>query len=318
MIYQKIGARDFSINPNLFSWPLLLGVAGLLIVYFTTDALRLYYILRALGCHLRAVDLGKLTFINILFSNITPLATGGGFAQIWYLSRRKIPLGTATAATTLRTLLAMVFIFLPVPFLVAKLPFFRSSETIASSGFLLGLFATAYLALFSLMLFRLKWFLGFFDVLTKLLVRMRLTKEETLDRLRRKLFREAIRFSYGIRIFLGGKKRDIFLSFLYTAIFLVSLFSFPFLLLSGSGYSLNYFLVTGMLVVSTCVMYFAPSPGGSGFAEGIFGAFFASLVNPSDLVGIILVWRFLTIYLGMLVGIPVTLQELFKRGFDHA
>ncbi len=51
----------------------------------------------------------------------------------------------------------------------------------------------------------------------------------------------------------------------------------------------------------------------SWLAEGVFGLFFASLVHASELVGIILVWRFLTIYLGMLIGVPVTLHELARR-----
>lgn len=314
LICQKIGAQSGTLNPALFSKALLASILGLLFLYFLTDALRLYYVLRVLGHRLKILDLGKLTFINILFSNITPLATGGGFAQIWYLSRRGIPLGVATAATTLRTLLAMGFIFLPVPFLVLKLPLFRGSEILTSSGLLLGFFAAAYLSLFLLMLFRLKWFLWIFDVFTQVLACIRVVKPETLASWRRVLFRETVRFSRCIKIYLRGEKRDLLLSVACTVVFLVSLFSFPALLLWGWGYSFNYFHVTGMLVVSTCLMYFAPSPGGSGFAEGVFGIFFASLVAPSDLVGIIVAWRFLTIYLGMLIGIPVVLCELFGRG----
>jgi uncharacterized protein (TIRG00374 family) len=318
LIYQKVGARNFSMNPGLFSMPLLAGILALLLLYFTTDALRLYYVLRALGQNLGLRDLGKLTFINILFSNITPLATGGGFAQIWYLCRHGIPLGVATAATTLRTLVAMALIFIPVPFLVLKLPFFQGSKTLTGSGLLLGFFAAAYLVLFSLMLFRLKWFLWFFDILGKIFVQTRLVKAEVLASWRKKIFREAVHFSRCIKIYLRGRRGDVLLSVACTVIFLISLFSFPALLLWGAGYSANYFMVTGMLVVSTCIMYFAPSPGGAGFAEGVFGVFFASLVVSSDLVGIIVMWRFLTIYLGMLIGIPVTLHELFGRGTENA
>jgi uncharacterized membrane protein YbhN (UPF0104 family) len=119
-------------------------------------------------------------------------------------------------------------------------------------------------------------------------------------------------------MYLRGEKRDLLLSVGCTVVFLISLFSFPSLLLWGAGYSFSYFQVTGMLVVSTCLMYFAPSPGGAGFAEGVFGIFFASLVRPSDLVGIIVIWRFLTIYLGMLIGIPVVLYELFRGGSKNA
>jgi uncharacterized protein (TIRG00374 family) len=318
LIYRKIGAQNITVNPGFFSSSFVAGVLGLLFLYFLTDALRLYYVLRVLGHRLRVLDLGKLTFINILFSNITPLATGGGFAQIWYLSRRGVPLGVATAATTLRTLLAMGFIFLPVPFLVLKLPLFRGSEMLTRSGLFLGFFAGAYLSLFLLMLFRLKWFLWVFDMIANMVARTRMVKQETLVCWRRRLFKETVHFSRCLTMYLRGEKRDLLLSVGCTVVFLISLFSFPSLLLWGAGYSFSYFQVTGMLVVSTCLMYFAPSPGGAGFAEGVFGIFFASLVRPSDLVGIIVIWRFLTIYLGMLIGIPVVLYELFRGGSKNA
>jgi hypothetical protein len=313
LIYRKIGDQGFFLNTNLLSAPFILLTLTMLAVYYTADALRLHYVLKTAGHSLGIRDLGKLTFINILFSNITPMATGGGFAQIWYLGKRGVPLGTATAATTIRTLIAMLLIFLPVPFLVAELPFFQDNGSMSGFWHLLGWFASGYLVVFFVILYRLKWLLRAFDILAKALIKIRVLRSETVERLRKSVFKEATRFSHCIRMYLKGQKRDVLLSVFFTAAFLITLFSFPYLLLWGTGYHTGYFTVTGMLVVSTCVMYFAPSPGGAGFAEGIFGLFFASVVNAADLVCIIVIWRFLTIYLGMLIGIPVTLRELLKR-----
>jgi uncharacterized membrane protein YbhN (UPF0104 family) len=74
----------------------------------------------------------------------------------------------------------------------------------------------------------------------------------------------------------------------------------------------DYGLTLGLLVVTTFIMYFAPTPGASGVAEGVFGLFFSALVQSGDLVLTILVWRFLTIHLGMLIGVPVTLHTVFR------
>jgi uncharacterized protein (TIRG00374 family) len=318
VIYQKVGAQSFSLNPQLFSWPVLAGAAVLLVVYFTSDALRLHYILKAAGRRLDAGTLGKLTFMNILFSNITPMATGGGFAQVWYLRRRGVPIGTAMAATTIRTFIAMVLIFFPVPFLVAGLPYFRDGGAMAGAGWTLAFFAIGYLACFLMILYRLRWLLGMLDAAAKVLVGMHIVSIGSMRRLKRNVLREAVRFSHCLRIYTRGDRWDVMLSVLFTAVFLLSLFSFPYLLLRGAGYQADYLETTGLLAVSTCIMYFAPSPGGAGFAEGIFGLFFASMVNASELVGIMLLWRFLTVYLGMLIGVPVTLHEFFRRGRNNA
>lgn len=70
----------------------------------------------------------------------------------------------------------------------------------------------------------------------------------------------------------------------------------------------------GLLVATTFVMYFAPTPGASGVAEGVFGLVFAGIVTASHLVLVTLAWRFLTVYLGMLVGIVITVHETTVSG----
>lgn len=316
-IYRQIGAQSFSFNQHLWSWPVLSTLFILLTIYFTSDALRLHFILRASGHSLTAGNLGKLTFINILFSNITPMATGGGFAQVWFLYRRGVPIGTATAATTIRTFIAMFLIFLPMPFLVASLAYFRGDGFIAGTGWILATVAVGYLVCFLVMLFRLRWLLRVFALAALGLIWLRLISSEKMHRIKRKFLREAVRFSRCLKIFVRGGRIDVFLSVFFTFVFLLSLFSFPSLLFWGAGYQTNYLTITGLLAVSTCIMYFAPSPGGAGFAEGVFGLFFASLVNSSELVGIIVLWRFLTIYLGMLIGVPVTLHEMSRRRMSN-
>ncbi|OZB04657.1 MAG: hypothetical protein B7X58_14620 [Marinobacter sp. 34-60-7] len=79
------------------------------------------------------------------------------------------------------------------------------------------------------------------------------------------------------------------------------------------GYDVDYLVSVGLLVVTTFVMYFSPTPGASGISEGVFGSFFSGLLPGSHLILVIVAWRFLTIYLGMLVGLVVLQRELVKN-----
>ena len=313
LIYRHLEAQPLSFDPRLLSWPVLGGSLLLLAVYFGSDGLRLYHTLRALGQNLPKRYLGKLVFINILFSNLTPLASGGGFAQIWFLRRHGIRLGTATAATTVRTLLAMVFIFTPTPFLLIALGPLHNKAIIGSLEIGFVLLASVYLVFFLVVLLRIRWILILLDALLGLLHRRRLFGERRFRRWRARTRRELFRFSYSFGAYLKGPKKHILLSILYTATFLLALFSFPSLLFWGLGYRIDYLTATGLLLVATFIMYVSPTPGASGIAEGVFGIFFASMVASSDLVLVVIAWRFLPIYTGMLIGIPVTLHEILRK-----
>lgn len=314
VVYTAFAGRSFVFDPRLLNGELLAALAILLCVYFTADGLRLHYTLRALGYRLSIVKLYKLVFINIFFSNVTPLATGGGFAQIWYMHRHGIPVGTASAATTVRTLLAVAMIFTAAPAVIWSMDVLDGKGMQDRIALYLTVFVAAYLGFFALVTLRARWLIAPADVLLARLQRYRLIDGGRHRRWRHALRREVLRFSQGFRDYLSGAPSDVLASVACTAIFLLSLFSFPALLLWGLGYTVNYGTVVGLLVVTTFVMYFSPTPGASGVAEGVFGHFFAGLVSPDHLVLVTLTWRLLTIYLGMAMGVVVTQLELVGSG----
>lgn len=122
-----------------------------------------------------------------------------------------------------------------------------------------------------------------------------------------------VRFVSAIRAYLKGPRHYVLLSVFSTALFLLVLFSFPALLLWGLGYPVDYLGVIGLMVATTFVMYFSPTPGAAGVAEGIFALFLSDLVSTGDLVLVVIAWRALTVYLGMLIGVPVTAHLLATR-----
>lgn len=316
-IQQELNGQFTNLWQKLVTPQLLVSVFALLLIYYLSDAFRLWFCLRSLGQRLPLRSMLPLVFINLLFSNITPMATGGGFIQIWQLHRRGVHIGVATAATTLRTVLSSLLIFLPAPVLFFSVHQLVNSPLSHLWGPLLGLFAAFYVAFFVLLLWRLRWFIHAVSGLLVAARHLHLIGEARLRRWRFRLRREMIRFGYSFRAFFKGNRRDGFLAVLSTLVFLIALFSFPALLLWGLGYPVDYPLVLALMLLNTFVMYFAPTPGAAGIAEGVFALLFTSVVNAGDLVLLVLAWRFLTIHLGMVIGVPVSLYAFARKGGDE-
>ena len=311
-VYDQFAGRSLNFDPRLIAPTTLLMAGLMLVVYFLSDGLRLYFTLRALGHKLPFKVMLRLVFINLFFSNVTPMATGGGFAQIWYLHKHGVPMGRATAATTIRTVLAVLFIFTLTPIFLLTLRALKDHSITGNVGVALAIFIVLYLAFFAVLLFRTHWLIA---PLTQVLVTMRrfhLISDARHRRWQFKARREMLRFSDSFCDYLKGQPLYVCLSILFTALFLLSLFSFPALLMYSLGYTVDYVASLGLLVVTTFVMYFSPTPGASGISEGVFGSFFRDILSGNHLVLVTVSWRFLTIYLGMIIGLIVLQRELIK------
>ena len=72
--------------------------------------------------------------------------------------------------------------------------------------------------------------------------------------------------------------------------------------------------VLDRMILLNLILYFAPTPGGAGIAEGLFVVLFAPYV-PSGTVGIIAVaWRVMAEYIPFFIGMYGTLT-LYGRQF---
>lgn len=125
--------------------------------------------------------------------------------------------------------------------------------------------------------------------------------------------RELDLFSSGFTGYFKNNPGWAALSVVCTACFLVLLFSFSIVLIRALGYQARVLTVLAFQVVVTFFMYFTPTPGAAGVAEGGYGLLFSQLVRKQDIVPLTLSWRLLTIYVGVVIGIVVLYRELFHR-----
>ncbi|MBK1672634.1 lysylphosphatidylglycerol synthase transmembrane domain-containing protein [Ectothiorhodospira shaposhnikovii] len=321
LVYLLFDDTPVQLDPRLFSPQILAFCTLLLFLYFLTDGLRLYFTVRALGYRPGFGCMTRLVFVNLFVSNITPLATGGGFVQVLYLRQAGMPLGTATAATTIRTTLAMVMIFAAVPLVLMAVP--SVADKVAWSTALalaLGVFIFLYLGFLWICIFHTRLLARPLDALLGLLATGGLIQPAGQRRWHYRMRRELIRLRHGFRGFLARGHRFPLMAVFSTLVFLVVLFSFPVILLHALGYDVDYLQVLAIQVVTTFISYFAPTPGASGIAEGSFGHFFSGLVAGGHLLLVVLAWRFLTIYLGMIVGLVILhrdLLHLFRKDLSR-
>ena len=147
------------LDSRLLSLEVICCLILLLLLYYLADGIRLYLVVRAMGRHVPFRFIMKLVFVNIFFSNATPLATGGGFVQIYFLSRNGISIGEATAATSIRTMIAALsmLILAPVFFFLEPNLFdpFRNGKLYLYFGCIAGLYLTAvFIVLFRVRIFK--------------------------------------------------------------------------------------------------------------------------------------------------------------------
>ncbi|MFN2339743.1 MAG: YbhN family protein [Halanaerobium sp.] len=314
--------KIFSQGSNLnifFSFPTLIisSIFGLLFFYYIFDALRLYFVLKTLKADISFWNIYKLVFINIFISNITPLATGGGFAQVYFLQKKGIPLGKSSAAVIIRTLLSATMLFLSVPLIVFQN---QSMLNLLPGNYVfiyLAVFLVLYVFIFYLIIFKVRLIMKLIYKVFYFLKSKHLLTKKRFRKIIRYIFKHLKLFSKDLAFFIQGKKIFVFLSFLFTVIFLLAEFSFSYLVIRGLGYNnISFFQILTLQILVVFIMYFAPTPGAAGIAEGGYSLLFARFVDQSDLFPLLFYWRFFSKYIGIFIGIFVFFYLIIRGGIE--
>lgn len=310
-VYHFASDKSSFLTLDIFSKQLFIKITLLLLAYYAADVLRFYFTLKAINVHVPIRFIIYLTFINIFVSSITPLATGGGFAQVYFLNRKGVPIGAASAGSSIRTALPILFFITATPLIlifdknIDRL--FPNRGTWIYAGVMLTMSILSIFTIYKLLknpyntIYALKKFINFFNK----------EKKDKLHKLLDKLSDEIKRFSEHFAMYFSGSKKYVFLSILFTLLFLFTLFLFPVLLIKDLNPSAPVLGIILSQIVITTVMYFAPTPGASGIAEAAFILLFLGYVTQGNIVSLTFAWRLFTVYLGIGLGMLVFYIQLF-------
>lgn len=315
-VYHIASDRSSFLSLGIFSTGLFIQVAILLLVYFAADTLRFYYVLKAIHVSVPLKYMISLAFVNIFVSNITPSATGGGFAQIYLLNKRGVSIGAATAGSSIRTALPILFFSVCTPLILVFDQKISGIFPNRNMGIYVGIMLAFDLLIFWLIISLIYHPEKIVHIIVK--IRRHFEKKERkkdskvfpfLD----KLILETDLFSQHFMMYVRGDKKYVLLSVFYTFMFLLSLFLFPYLLIRDLNPHVSMMEIILSQIVITSVMYFAPTPGAAGIAEAAFVAMFSTYVAQGDIVTITFAWRLVTIYIGVIIGLIVFYVQIMKK-----
>lgn len=305
----------------LFSFVLLISAA---VIYFTFDIRALNYlsmfkptcILLALSSlavglffdGMRLITLanvtdGKLSFrqvINVVLSNyflalVTPGATGGAIAQVMFMRKAGVPVAKSTVVILVRTIMSISFLILLVPVVLA------SDKDIVTwmPASVIAIVSIIFISIpvFSLLLMQTHYPEQAIYFFTK-----KLSHQTRINAF--VWYRE---FKNAVHI-MGQHPLKVLKAFIESGLSLLFIYGTVPAFFTGLNFDFDLRQVMGRMILINLVLYFSPTPGGSGIAEAGFVVLFSNIL-PEGVEGIMAVmWRFAAEYLPFLLGAIVTLR----------
>ena len=282
-------------------WSVALAVGAVALGMFF-DGSRLMHLVNISHEKISLYQAVQVIFGNYFLALLTPGATGGAVAQLMFLRRAGVPTGKAAVLVIVRTLLSILFLALCMPFILLH------DEGIVpgmSNDWLMGVSLAALLGIAAMLIGARR---GNLDGLVIWGTR------NLSNQKRRKVF-AFYRDTKGAISLLVKSPRSLLLVFFESGLNLLCIYAIvPCLLLGLGVWDADWYAVMGRMIFLNMLLYFMPTPGGSGIAEGGFVLLFSESV-PAGTVGIIAVsWRLIAEYIPFLIGFYYTLT-VFGRDF---
>ena len=308
--FSNIIHEIFTLNPIWFLLAILF-----VIFYWLFKTIEVYHVI----CNFKQDYTFKQTLRLMLstqfFNAITPFASGGQPFQIYMLNKSGVKINDSANLIIQNFIVYQIpLVFLGMVAIIANHfgHFFKEVgllKYLVTIGFIIN---TAIIISLFVIAFAKKTNKKIMHLIIKFLSKLHIVKDSGQ---KEKDFEEYInKFHYGAKQLFQNRKQFI-CSILYNLIALICLYLIPIILLYAMGdyHSMNAFEV---LITSAYVMLigsFVPIPGGTGGLEYGFIAFFSNFVIGSKLNAIMLLWRAITYYLGLIVGaIAFNIKEKVK------
>lgn len=294
---EKIDAM-FSIKPV---W--LIISFSLMFLYWIIKGIVLYYIVRKSDKTYKIKDGIYLMLTTQLFHAVTPFASGGQPWQIYKLKKRGVPVSESTNMVIEDFIAYQVaLILLGVVAVIINhfnniIPSTSHLRYLVLIGFTMNVLVIIFLFTVA---FSKKWNKRIVNFVIKILYKFKIIKDKEQK------FEQAERF---IENFHGGAKvlfSDIF-NFIRIILlnFLALTFQYlvPFTLFLGLGIFVNPIYIVTCSAYVMLIDSMIPTPGSTGGLEYGFMSFFKPFAKGTELSAVMIVWRVITYYFGILVGI---------------
>ena len=245
----------------------------------------------------------RIPLIQALFNAITPMSTGGQPSQLAAMVQMGIEGGRATSLLLMKFIIYQIVVFLAyVTTIITGFHMvatkFAGLAIFIAIGFLIHVSSIAFLLA---ILFAYNWTKKTANWIMNLLAkfinqkRVDIWRKNTLDKIET-FYEESQK--------LKREKKKLIVCVILTVLQLLCFYSIPYMTLVTLNVSADWTSVTQMNIMIIMFMAIIPIPGASGGAEYSFQTLFSTFIssNGTLIVGMFL-WRFVTYFFGMILGI---------------
>ena len=345
---KKINSQNLSVQsrlqPSMIIWPILFGLIGvgymlwremhndipqgslalvehwwvfvILVILFTLfkDFSGMYRLRVMSGAPLTFRQLFRIRMLYEFTSAVTPSAAGGSSLEVLFIHREGIKVSRATSMTILALFMDEMLMIVLFPLLLLIIPY---SELFTSEGYFQYGYLWAFIAGYAL---KFIWvtilFIGLFcksTIIVKvigLIFKLKFLRKYKMRGLRTALeIRNCAReiqhesFGYWVRMILSTAGIWVFR-------FLIANLAIMIFNPLSAGDNLMCFARQYILCIVGIII---PTPGGSGFAEVMFGGFLGEYITQEmSTVVITSIWRLCTYYYYLVAGVIILPQWLGK------
>ena len=291
----------------------LLGWFG----YMFFDMLGLYYFLRKQRYPVSLAYATYVTLLGFYYCNITPGSSGGQPMQVYYLSKRKIPVPISTSALSIKFLALQIMVVVITTVLWALNARYVNEQIPNVKLFIYIGYGLNFLSIPLILLVALHRPVvqAIILFLIRIGAKLRLIKrpEETIVRL------DAGMDMYHMSIMrlMRFPKRMIW-QLLFAGLSLASLMSIPLSVYHAFGQSgVHWYQIIAVSFLLFISASYTPLPGASGAQEGGFLLFFAGAFTQGTIGLALLVWRFFSYYLFLLIGALISIIGSVRGHFAN-
>lgn len=284
-------------------WYLLIAFI-LLIIFWLFRSYPIYSFCKKINKDFKYLSAFQLTLRTQFFNAVTPFATGGQPYQIYYLKTVGIDYASSTSIVVENFIVYQIaLVVLGILALISNQIFNIFSKVqflqqLIAIGFITN--ALVIIVMF-LIAFSKKMNKFFISIGINILTKLRIVKDR--EKKLKEWDENINRFNKSANILLEDKKTFIF-NIMCNFLALCCLYLIPLFILYSMG-NFNAFNAGVSIVTCAYIMIigsFVPIPGATGGIEYGFVQFFGNFITGSKLSAMMLVWRFITYYFGMIVG----------------
>ncbi len=322
------GTKGFVEMIHGASLPYFFLLIGAVLAYIATESFQYSYILKTSTGKFRLRNSLKVAILGKYYDGVTPLGTGGQPFQIYYLHKKDIPAGVATAVPLVKYIFS-TFAKGLLTVILFSLAFTLLPPAVTSDSKFIAVYAVGWVSMFFNMMVPVimvfgslfpragkKFIIRIINVLAKMHIvkrKYRVTKKYVTEMGEyRRALKEILRRWWVVI--------PLYLICLVTAVINFSLPFFTALALASMTPTAELWLQMlcgGLLAFYSASLF--PSPGSSGVIDLTASLVFASVLNNvaggaggAVAAWIILVWRFFTYYIYILSGIGINIFEIIR------